>query len=100
MATQKENYVISLLDLAKNIANEAMDKGPDLTSQYFDLGYNSGGGDEIVDGDLTNFNGLTAAEVSGVITALQQLANYFDNAAVTTGDYAVSYNNVRYVVFG
>ena len=99
MATQKEVFVLRLMELAQTIGNDVMMKSVDLTAQYFDLGYNSGGADEIIDDDLTNFNGVTATQVSNVITALDQLKNYFNNSAVTTGDYASIYNSVRYVMF-
>lgn len=95
MATQKELFVDRLLQVAQRTAFQVMDEIGSITDQYFDNTYNSGGADQIIDADLSNYNGLTAAEVGSVITAFQQLANYFNNAAVTTGDYAVTYNAVR-----
>ena len=95
MATQKELYVVELIRIS-NTLSQVMEKPELLTGQYFDLGYNSGGSDPIVDGDLINFNGIVAADVTNAITALEQLTNYFSNSAVTQGDYAASYNNLIY----
>lgn len=95
MATQKEFFTIALLDLAQDIAKRVMDKVADMDSQYFDNGYDGAGSDPIIDTDLLNFNGITAAQVANVITVLQQLNNFFQNSAVTTADYSVSLNVVR-----
>jgi hypothetical protein len=96
MATQKELFVIDLLEVAQNAAKQVMDKVSVIDSSYFDNGYDGGGSDPIVDTpDLDNFNGITAAEIASVITAFQQLNNFFQNAAVTQGDYSVTLNAVR-----
>ena len=67
---------------------------PDLESVYFDRGYNGGGGDPIVDGDVSGL-GITAANVASGITLIQQLQNFANNASVTTGDYSATANNLR-----
>ncbi len=95
MATQKELFVIDLLEVSQNSATQVMDKVVDIDSSFFDNGYDGAGSDPIVDGDLTNFNGITAAQISSVITAFQQLNNFFQNSAVATGDYSVTLNAVR-----
>lgn len=95
MATQKELFVNSLLQVAQKFAFEVMDKVVDIDSQYFDNGYDAVGSNPIIDADLTNYNGLTAAQVASVITAFQQLNNFANNIAVTTGDYSVTFNTVR-----
>ena len=53
-------------ELVRNIQelDAIFDAAPDLENEYFDLGYNSGGANEIVDADV----------------------------AVTTGDYALTSN--------
>lgn len=66
----------------------------DLDKTYFTRGYNSGGGSEIVDGDLTSL-GITAADLSSGITLCQQLKNFFANAAVTQGDYQATLSKLR-----
>lgn len=100
MATQKELFVIDLMETAQNAAKQVMDKVASLDSQYFDNGFNSGGSDEIIDADLTGFNGITAAQVASVITYLQQQNNMYQNVAVVQGDYSVTLNTVRSVQFG
>lgn len=67
---------------------------PDLESVYFDRGYNGGGADPIVDGDVAGL-GITAAQIASGITLIQQLQNFADNAAVTTGDYGSTTNALR-----
>lgn len=65
-----------------------------LEATYFDRGYNGGGSDPIIDGDVSSF-GITAANVSSWITLAQQFANFRDNSAVTTGDYDSTLNAIR-----
>ncbi len=100
MATAKEKYVIDLLAQVKTIGATALDLGASLENQYFDNGWDSGGGDPIVDGDLAGFNDLTALDVASVITMTQQLNNFFANAVVTQADYAATVNGTRYSDFG
>ncbi len=101
MATQKELFSIDLLTVAQSTTTQVMDEINNVINTYFDNGYNGGGSDPIVDGDLsTNFNGLTAAQLGSIITAFQQLDNYFNNSAVTTADYSVNFNAVRNAQFG
>lgn len=97
MATQKELDVIDLLEVANNTAKQVMDKVQTIESVYFDKGYDGAGSNPIIDGDLTNFNGLTAAQIASNITAFQQLNNFFQNIAVVQGDYSVTLNAVRNV---
>jgi hypothetical protein len=66
----------------------------DLVNFYFKNGFNSGGSNPIADGDVSG-NGLTAAKVAGAITLAQQLANFFGNSAVTTGDYEATAQAIR-----
>lgn len=99
MPTEKELYAQDVMVTAQKIAKDVMDVAPSLIAQYFDNGYDGAGSDPILDAQLLNFNSLTAADIANVITALQQIENYFNNAAVTTADYAVTYNTVRNVRF-
>ena len=63
----------------------------DIENEYFDLGYNSGGANPIVDADVSAYI-LTAADITNGITLIQQVKNMGGNAAVTTGDYAATTN--------
>jgi len=61
---------------------------------YFDRGYNSGGSDPIIDDDISGLF-VTADEVDSFITLIENLEKFFDNQAVTTGDYEASLNKFR-----
>jgi hypothetical protein len=65
-----------------------------LSSVYYDRGYDSGGADAIADADVEAL-GLTAAELTAFVTMADQLTNFRDNLAVTTGDYGATINQVR-----
>lgn len=66
----------------------------DLIDYYFDKGYNGGGADPIVDADLLPLK-VTAADFVNAITLLQNLNKFFNNEAVTQGDYYTTANKVR-----
>jgi hypothetical protein len=100
MATQKELFVIDLIDVAKALTAAGMEQSPDIVTQWQSLGYASAGSDPIIDADLTNFNGLTAAQLNSFIGALNQLANYFTNTAVTTAAREAIFNDLKFVNFG
>jgi len=65
-----------------------------LRELYFDRGYNSGGADAIADADISS-TGLTAANLSSAITAIEQYENFVENSAVTAGDYYATMNIAR-----
>jgi len=89
----KTKFAQSIISLNQN-AVQLMDMCTDIEGIYFDCGYNSGGVDEITDEDLTDYN-VTAAQIASFITLAQQFNNLFKNAAVTTGDYGVTVNQLR-----
>lgn len=74
--------------------SEEIDKLAALADLYFDRTYNSGGVNEITDDDLADLD-IDAADLASTVTAIQQLLNWRDNAAVTTGDYGATLNKVR-----
>lgn len=90
---EKLSYAIGIRRLTTKLMEDAEDLMV-LYDIYFDRGYNSGGANEIVDGDIIE-SGITASAIADVITAVAQLSNYMDNASVTTGDYSASYNKTR-----
>ena len=67
------------------------DEAPDIESEYFDLGYNVGGANPIVDADVTTYV-LTATDIGNAITLIQQCKNMESGAAVTTGNYGATTN--------
>lgn len=90
---QKTAFIVELIRDAQALA-PIMDKLSDRNKEYFDSGYNGGGADAIVDGDVSLYD-ITAAQFTSYITLMQQLDNLFGNAAVTTGDYAATINALR-----
>lgn len=85
-ASDIQEFCTGLVDLFKD--------APDLESVYFDRGYNGGGIDPIIDGDVSGL-GITAAQIASGITLIQQLQNFADNSAVVTGDYSATANALR-----
>lgn len=83
---QSQNDATTLAQVADKLTN--------LETVYFDRGYNSGGSNPIVDGDIVSLN-ITAADLGALITLIQQLNNFLGNVAVTTGDYDATLNTVR-----
>jgi hypothetical protein len=90
---QKQSYARQLIADANEIA-ALKRKISDRYGVYFDRGYNSGGSDEIVDADVADLN-VTAAQISSWITLLEQWGKFWDNQAVTTGDYDATMNALR-----
>lgn len=65
-----------------------------IASAYFNLGFNGGGSNPIVDADATSF-GLTATKVASMITEAQQVANFFGNLPVIQGNYQTINDQAR-----
>ena len=93
MASAKFNFGSKSQSIATSLA-QAVNDAADIVSVYFDRGYDSGGSDPIVDGDIAGLN-ITATQVGAAITLFQQLANFVDNAAVTQADYDATLNTIR-----
>lgn len=81
----------------QNLTNQVVILTPkikDIFETYFDRGYNGGGSDPIIDGDVTGL-GLTAAEIAAFITFAENWNNFLNNQAVFQSDYANTLNNIR-----
>ena len=88
---------VTFANKAQNTATklaQAIDAANNLETVYFDRGYNVGGANPIVDLDVIGL-GITAGTLGGLITLIQQLRNFVDNAAVATGDYDSTLNKMR-----
>lgn len=85
-ATQAQVEATTMAQIADRLAN--------LETVYFDRGYNSGGGDDIVDSDVVSLN-ITAADLASLVTLIQQFNNFLGNLAVIAGDYDSTLNTVR-----
>lgn len=95
--SKKITFADQALRLNKKIA-EAMDQIAATSSAYFDNGFDSAGSDPILDTDLAERPGLTAADLSAFITLLNELNKFFEDGAVTQADYSATVNKLRYVV--
>lgn len=67
----------------------------DIHKAFFDRGFNSGGSNEILDTDILDHTGLTAADVTAGITLCEQEKNFGNNTAVVQGDYKATINLLR-----
>ncbi len=79
--------------ISNRLAN-AIDEGINLENVYFDRGYNSGGGNDIIDADIESL-GITASNLAAFITLVQQLQNFANNQTVTEADYDSTLNIMR-----
>ena len=97
--SKKTEFIEAFLRNANTIAR-VMDNCVPLEEEYFDNGYNGGGGgDPIVDDDVSEY-GIQAVDITNMVTAIQNLNKFFTNQAATTADYRTSVNQVRRAVSG
>jgi hypothetical protein len=73
---------------------EVSERMTSVFNTYFDRGYNSGGADPIVDGDLTSL-GVTASQIAAFITLAENINKFFDNQASLQSDYGSTINGLR-----
>jgi len=90
---KKTRFAQRMIDLHQKLADVA-DNAADIEKEYFDLGYDSGGSDPIIDTDIENL-GITAAAITSGITMLQQCDKLFTNQATTPADYIATINQFR-----
>lgn len=93
---QKLNFVTAITSLSGTLLN-AKYLADQIYAQYFDNGYNSGGADELVVGDLagSEFEGLDIADITAGITAIENLVKYFGNEIAVQADYLATYNQLK-----
>ena len=89
----KDGFAYDIILRMRRLA-EVADVGDSLAKEWSDSGFGSGGGNEIVDGDLTDYQ-ISAADLTAAITLLQQFNNFVGNDPVTQGDYMSTLNKVR-----
>lgn len=89
----KQQYIRQMLTAVTQL-NETKKQLIDFTGPYFPRGYNSGGADPIIDADVAAY-GITAADFTSIITLADDVAKFFGNQAVTTGDRNAILNRVR-----
>lgn len=91
--TRKSEFVEDMQQ-DMNLLGRLVDHARSLVKQWFAEGYNSGGADELVIGDLSGTS-LLVADVTAGITLLQQLVALNDNTALTQADYATTIAKLR-----
>lgn len=91
--SRKSKFIENILNIV-HYQSLMADVLAERDKEYFDNGYNSGGGDEIVDSDLTDYD-ITTAQFTNAITLIQQLKNFYGNAAVTQSDYQATLSKLR-----
>ena len=93
---QEQKFVESVISVCQQLGTQA-DRIGELTAQYFDNGWDSGGSRPISDVDTWEFGGddFTPTQFGSVITMLDELEDLFFNAVVTTGDYGSTLNRTR-----
>jgi len=91
--SNKVKFATKIQESSTTVA-QALASAKNIYSVYFDRGYSAGGSDPIIDEDLLSL-GLTAADLASFITMADQLAKFFNNEAVTTGDYDSIVNKLR-----
>ena len=91
MADEKKKAFIRNMVRRLQELDTIFDEAPDIESEYFDLGYNSGGANEIVAADVSIYV-LTPTDIAAGITLIQQLKNMEAGSAVTTGNYGATTN--------
>jgi len=77
-----------------NSLGKALNDCDNLFSTFFDRGYNSGGGDPIIDGDIASLK-ITAADLGGFINLAEQINKLMNNLAVTQSDWGSVVNKMR-----
>ena len=89
----KSDFAYDIILRMRRLA-EVADVGDSLAKEWSDSGFGSGGANEIVDADLTDYQ-ISAADLTSAITLLQQFNNFTGNSAVSQGDYMSTLNKVR-----
>lgn len=93
MATKKELYTEHTLTILTALAQLAP-AADEALSIWFARGYNSGGADELQDSDVAAL-GLTTAQVTAGIVAIEQFTRFVNNQAVTQADYGSTLDSLR-----
>jgi hypothetical protein len=93
MSVEKERFASRMIKAVTDLARIHNDMR-DLFQVYFVRGYNSGGGDTIIDADVASA-GLTAAELASAITLAENLPKFLTGQASFTSDYSATIANIR-----
>lgn len=95
--TKKADFVMAVQEASTLLARLAP-KYKELFEAYFDRGYNGGGSDPIVDGDIPPELEVEAADIAAFITLTENLGLFLNYDGVTApflSDYATTINRLR-----
>jgi hypothetical protein len=93
ISEEKSRFVRKMQDSATLLARCVAEQQA-LFAVYFARGYNSGGGDPIIDADITETN-VTAVEVGAGITMAENLPKFAAGQAVFQSEYNLTLAKLR-----
>lgn len=88
MAGHKVNFYNDVID-AVTAFDSARDTLVELREKFYATGYNSGGANEIVAGDISGNDLIeprTVADLTSIITMIENLTDFLGNVAPVQGD--------------
>jgi hypothetical protein len=94
MVSKKADFVVAAQEVSTILAKLAP-KMQALFEAYFDRGYNGGGADPLVDGDIPAELEATAANVAAFITLAENVGIFLNNGAPFQSDYQSTVNKLR-----
>ena len=95
--TKKEAFALEIRKKITDLANTTIDL-EELSQIYSHREYQSGGANEMVDGDLTGIDKpFTAAQLANIITAINNLTKFMDMNSPTNNKYREWINTIRLV---
>lgn len=90
---KKLDFATQIQTLATDLA-KSMEVAPDLHQRYFDCGFNDGGANEIVDGDIESL-GFTAAQLVSMITCIENFNKFIAGTSPANSAYRININALR-----
>lgn len=92
--SKKSDFVLAAQEASTVLAKLAP-KFDVLFQTYFDRGYNTGGANPLVDGDIPAELGITAADIAAFITLAENVGKFLNNQEVFVSDYQATVNKIR-----
>lgn len=92
--SKKTDFIIAAQE-ASTVLGKLAPKFQVLFETYFDRGYNNGGTNPLVDGDIPAELGIAAADIAGFITLAENVGKFLNNEAAFQSDYQATINKIR-----
>ncbi len=93
MSGNKITFASQAQDVCNSLG-QALNDCDNLFQTFFDRGYNSGGGDQIIDADIASLK-ITAADLGSFINLAEQINKLMNNQATTQADWFTTVNKMR-----